>query len=374
MKTPKLKNLIFSFLLLFILQQLSFNFFFNQTATAQQKIKIGVSVPLTGAGASYGNDIKNALIFANKNLANSEYELVFADDQCSNREAVTVAHRLINVDKVKYMQGFGCSGTVIATAPVYNDAKVIVIASGTGAPAITSAGDYIFRTKPSLTYAADVIVKDMAKKYKKIGIITEETDYCQGLTQAISNTGKNLGIEIINENFLSGNQDFRTTLVKLKSKGVDALFLNPQGESGLVDLYKQLSEIAWEVPLYGTFLPGGETFIKKFGSKADGIIYADVEFNSKMLNSTGQKLYTQFESEYGKAKAAEHFGALTLVAFNTIHNAIKSNQDVKDYLYKTTFNELVDQYSFDKNGDVLSDKITYVLKTLKEGHPAEYEK
>jgi len=49
---------------------------------AEEKIKIGVSVPLSGAGAAYGSDIKNALLFANKKLFHSSYDLIIEDDQC----------------------------------------------------------------------------------------------------------------------------------------------------------------------------------------------------------------------------------------------------------------------------------------------------
>lgn len=116
---------------------------------APAKVKIGVSVPLTGAGAAYGADIRNALVFANRRIAGSAYDLVIEDDQCSNKEAVSGARKLTTIDKVRYMLGFGCSGTVIASAPIYENAGVATIASGTGAPAISDAGDYIFRTKPS---------------------------------------------------------------------------------------------------------------------------------------------------------------------------------------------------------------------------------
>ena len=36
--------------------------------------------------------------------------------------------------------------------------------------------------------------------------------------------------------------------------------------------------------------------------------------------------------------------------------------------------QTVDGYAFDKNGDVVSDKITYVLKIVKDAAPARYKK
>jgi branched-chain amino acid transport system substrate-binding protein len=338
---------------------------------SEEKIKIGVTVPLSGSAAAYGTDIKNALVFANKKLANSSYELIIEDDQCVDKEAVTVAHKLVDVDKVNFMLGFGCSGTVLASAPVYEKAKVVSIASGTGAPAITNAGDYIFRTKPSLKLAADLLAADMAKKFKKVGIITEETAYCQGLTDATVKAAEALKLEVLNENYLTGTEDFRTLLLKLKSKGVEAIFLNPQAEPSMVNQYKQFLALEWKIPIYGTFQPGSPVFLDAFGKAADGIIYADLQFNSEMLNEVGRKLYSEFEEEYGKAKSAEHYSALSLVSFSAMNEAIKSGSDVKEFLYQHKFTDLVDGYSFDQNGDVVSQKVTYTLKTIFNGKPAK---
>ena len=40
---------------------------------------------------------------------------------------------------------------------------------------------------------------------------------------------------------------------------------------------------------------------------------------------------------------------------------------MKDYLYKTKFGGIFGEYAFDKNGDLVSDDITYVLKLIKDG-------
>lgn len=350
---------------------------FQSPAYSLDKIKIGVSVPLSGVGSSYGTDVKNALTFANEKFANNAYELIIEDDQCLDKEAVTIAHKFINVDKVKYALGMPCSGTVLASAPVYEKAGVIVITSGAGAPLITFAGDYIFRTKPTLKIAGQKLAMDMATKFRKVGAITEETAYCQGLTDAVIESSKLVpiasGLKVINENFLPQTADFRSTLLRLKTKGVEAIFINPQGEATLITIFNQLKSMNWNVPVYGTFLPGTKSFIEAYGSKADGLIFADVPFNEDTLNDEGLKLYRKFTDQYGPAKGGEHFVTFSFLSFNTLHQAILSDENVKDYLYKTKFKGIFDEYSFDKNGDVVSDKITYGLKVIKDGKAVRYK-
>ncbi len=358
---------LFGFLLLALILSIS-------PGIADERLKIGVSVPLSGTAVAYGVDIKNALLFANRRLANNSYDLIIEDDRCSDRDAVQIAHKLVEVDKVNYVLGFGCSGTVLASAPVYERAKAVVIASGTGAPLITFAGDYIFRTKPSLTLAADLLAKDMASKFKKVGIISEETAYCKGLAEAVTKKATSLKVEVLNENFLSETEDFRTLLLKLRSRGVEAVFLNPQGESGMITLFKQFLALSWKIQIYGTFTPGSPVFLDAMKNSANGIIYADLAFNEDMLNTEGLALWRDFVKEFGKVNSADHYAALSMAAFSALHEALQSgkNVDVKNYLYSHTFNQTVDGFSFDENGDVVSNKLSYVLKVIKEGGPARY--
>ena len=84
----------------------------------EEPIKIGVSLPLTGPASTYGVELKKVITFANKKLANNKYELIFEDDKCSPKEAVTVAHKFIDLDKLKYVTGFACSGATVAAAPM----------------------------------------------------------------------------------------------------------------------------------------------------------------------------------------------------------------------------------------------------------------
>jgi len=106
-----------------------------------------------------------------------------------------------------------------------------------------------------------------------------------------------------------------------------------------------------------------------FGSKADGIVFADLPFNNQVLNHSGLTLYAQYEKEYGPANSGEYNITLTYAAFNALHQAIQSKQNVKDYLYTQRFGGIIDGYEFDKDGDIQSDNITFVLKTIRDGKP-----
>lgn len=118
------------------------------------------------------------------------------------------------------------------------------------------------------------------------------------------------------------------------------------------------------------FTPGSPVLLGVFGKKADGIIYADLAFNDTMFTPAAVRLFAEFEKEYGKVNSSEHYAALSMVAMSALDKAIYSGQPVKDYLYANTFSDLIEGFRFDSKGDVVSGKIRYVLKTIKDGRPA----
>ena len=340
---------------------------------AESRTRLGVSVPLSGDSALYGADIRDAVRFANETIAANRYELVFEDDRCNEKSAVSVAQKFVSQDKVFAVIGFGCSGAVLAAAPVYERNKTIVIASATGAPAISQAGDYIFRTIPSLNVAAKKLFQHAAENFKSVGILSEDTAYCQGLQSAFVKENGLGKLTIYTESYLPDTTDFRSTLLRLKLKNPDVLFLNPQTEVGLVRLVKQLRELHWNPRLYAAYYPGSPTFLKEFGRSEDGIIYADLPFPKQYLTEHGLEVYDQYRTKFGEPKSGDYNIILSILAFEAIDQALQNSTDLKAYLYGHRFKNLVDDYGFDMNGDVDSSKITFVLKTIKDGHVMPFD-
>ncbi|RIL07519.1 MAG: hypothetical protein DCC75_09950 [Proteobacteria bacterium] len=345
-------------------------FLFIRIGLAQPKTKIGISLPLSGGSASEGLDLQRMLLFANDKFAGSAYEMVFEDDLCSDKQAVAIAHRFAAQEKIKYVLGFACSGAVLASAQIYEKAKVPVIALATGAPEISKAGDYIFRTIPSLDIAARKLWEHAAQRYKKVGILSEETAYCQGLARSFIEYNIDSAMQIDSESFLPETSDFRTQLLKFRQKGVEALFLNPQSETGMIRLYGQLLDLNWKVPVYAAYYPGFSEFLEKFGGRGDGIVFADLPFVSDSLDGSGKQLYEIYKSRHGSPQSSEFYFVTTLAAFYALHEAIQSETDVREYLYSHPFQGFFGSFRFDSNGDVQGDRLTFILKTLRGGKPA----
>ena len=112
----------------------------GSVAYAQETLKIGALVTLSGAGAAWGQGMKNAAELAadqvnakgGLEVGGKKYkvEVVAYDDKYQANEGVTVANRLVFEDKVKYMIGPVGSAVVLAIQPITEKNKVIVMTLG----------------------------------------------------------------------------------------------------------------------------------------------------------------------------------------------------------------------------------------------------
>ena len=332
---------------------------------AQDKIKIGVSTALTGNAATYGVDLKNALLFANEKLTGNKYELIFEDDKCNGKDAVAVAHRFINVLKLQYVAGFPCSSTVMSAATLYEKANVLVMAAGASSADISKSGDFIFRTWPSDDDAAKTLYGYIAAKHKSIGIISEQTDYAEGFLKSFVEKNDASKLSIVSESFLTDSVDFRSSLLKLRAKNVDGLFINSQTEVTFLAVLKQVKQMNWNVKVYSAYLAGSASFLENAKSMAEGIIYVDLPSLNEALTGDGPLIFDDFKKKYGKINGVELMFATTFEGFRALNQAIESGQDMRKYLYATKFNGLFGEWWFDRNGDIQG--LNFVMKVVQDG-------
>ena len=325
-------------------------------------IKIGFIAPLSGDGATYGIDEKNATMMAVDEINSSggingrNLEVVYEDGKCTGKDAATVAQKLISIDKVKIILGGICSGETLAIAPIAEQNKAILFSAFSSNPDITNAGDYVFRNSPSdLDVAqgyADFIVKNLG--YKNIAILSENTDYSIGARAVFVQRVASDGAKIVSDElFKQSERDFRTNIAKIKSSNADAIFLNPQaGVTGGTAL-KQLRNSGVITPIFGVFVFSGKDAINAAGSAMNGLIYFDLPAFS---SEKGKIFANKFTVKYGKPSGSEYDAGARYDSVYITANALKKCSEdtncIKKYFYNMNwYDGVVGKYKFDSNGD-----------------------
>ncbi|WP_407313040.1 branched-chain amino acid ABC transporter substrate-binding protein [Pseudomonas sp. nanlin1] len=218
---------------------------------AQADVKIGVAGPMTGANASFGQQyMKGAQAAAdaiNKagGINGEKIVLVAGDDACEPKQAVAVANRLADQDKVIGVVGHFCSSSTIPASEVYSEAGIIAITPGSTNPNVTERGlpdmfRMCGRDDQQGIVAADYIV-DMLKS-KKVAVIHDKDTYGQGLADATQAQLIKRGVKpVMYEGLTRGEKDFSALVTKIRSVGADVVYfggLHP--EAG--PLVRQLRE------------------------------------------------------------------------------------------------------------------------------------
>lgn len=332
---------------------------YSWSVALAERIKIGVAVPLTGTTANWGKDVLNAVKFANDELAGGRYQLIVEDDKCDPKEAVLIAHKFVGTDRLQYTIGQACSGPLLAAAPVYEKAKVVAIAACASAAKISEAGDYIFRTWPSDDQGVVTLAQYIMKHHRRLGILTEQTEYAQGILDGVKKNKR--ALEIFSEEYVPGTTDFRSLLLRLKQQNIDAILLNPQGDSTLIPMLTQLKQMAFSVPKYAMYYGSSETVRNLTGDLTNDLLFADAPESDAIATSMGKDLIAKFKSRY-----EINFSPMVIMSaiegFRALDAAISSGKDVREFLYSTQFHGTFGDWSFDSNGDIRG--IPFVMKRI----------
>jgi branched-chain amino acid transport system substrate-binding protein len=263
-------------------------------------IKIGINVPLTGFAAADGQSAlegaKLAVAQANgKGGVNGEkIELIVYDDQASPKEAVPVAIKLIEKDKVVGAVSGSYSGSTRAAAGIFQQAKVPYVVAYAIHPDITLTGDYMFRTAAMGEVqgrAGARLVKDLGKK--KVTLITLKNDFGQALAAGFKEAAPKMGLEIINE-YEYGMQDrqFGAVVSKVKSDNPDIIYASGYFFNA-GPLVSQLRAAGVTVPVIGQEGYDSDKFIEIAGAASEGV-YVTTSLDRDSASPVTQKFITDF--------------------------------------------------------------------------------
>jgi branched-chain amino acid transport system substrate-binding protein len=330
----------------------------------QQVTKIGISVSLTGDGAVIGADMKSAFEFANKMYGKDKYELIFEDDRCDAKTASSIAHKFSEIDKVQYVLGFTCSSAAAATVPIYEKAKVLMLATSASSPRLINVSPYFFRLCPNDLDAAKILGSYASKKFNHIGLIAEVTEYAQALGDEFEKGLIGAGKKVERENVLPNSTDFRPMIFRMINKGIDALFINTQAEKIFSVVLLQAKQSKPTIPILGAYWPGSNAVLELAHKELEGTVFVDTPSLDSILNAEGQSMLREFYNQGGRILGTEAMFATAFEGFRSLTQAIESGIDPREFLQKTTFHGVFGTYTFDEKRELQG--LPLALKIIKD--------
>jgi branched-chain amino acid transport system substrate-binding protein len=196
---------------------------------AQDAVKIGLIVPLTGPFTSAGKHlVAGARLYMQlkgDTVAGKKIELVIKDDTGSAEMTKRFAQELVVNDKVSILAGFGLTPGAMAAAPIATEAKMPEVVMMAATSVITERSPYIVRTSFSVPQTtvplATWAVQNGIKK-----VVTIVSDYAPGIDveTAFKQRFEALGGQVVTSLRVPlANPDFAPFLQRVSEIKPDAL-------------------------------------------------------------------------------------------------------------------------------------------------------
>jgi branched-chain amino acid transport system substrate-binding protein len=246
-------------------------------------IRIGEYASMTGATATFGQSSHEGIMLAVDEInaaggvLGKPIEILLEDDRSDQQEAVTAVQNLISRKKVVAVLGEIASKRSLAGGGVCQKEKIPMLSPASTNPAVTQVGDYIFRICFTDDFQGAVCAQFAQKKgWKKVAIFTDvANDYSKGLTKTFKDVYPRAGGQIaVEESYREGDNDFKSQLQKMKSAGVDAVFV-PGYYTDVGKILRQARESGFGVPFFGgDGWDDPQTYLN-LGSVADGCYFTN---------------------------------------------------------------------------------------------------
>jgi branched-chain amino acid transport system substrate-binding protein len=319
----------------FLLSIFVFSILFLTLSAYGQDIPIGFFAPITGPAAADGASAKHAVELGLKEVNDGggingrKVNLIIYDDRLNPQEAVAVANRLIEKDKVVGVVSGSYSGPTRVTAPIFQKAGMPMVAGYAVHPDVTwdpkekKPNDFCFRNgflgEIEGAAAAEFAVKNL--KAKKIALIFMDNDFGRAISSGFAERAEKLGAAVLTKQMYKfpGEKDFRPYLTRIKEGNPDVIFAAGYYNEA-ASMVRQAKELGIKSQILGEEGFDSPKFLEIAGPAAEGVIIA-----TNLDRDDSRPLVQNFLKNYRKAynEDADMVGASSYDAFMILVNAIR---------------------------------------------------
>ncbi len=300
-------------------------------ATAQEPVRIGVNLELSGRFATIGNATLQGIQAAQQQMdqvLGRQVELSICDNQTTPEGSINCAARFID-EGVVAVVGPIASTMAIAAAEPLQDAGVIMISTSSTNPATTQIGEYIFRMaytddfqgRVAARYAADDLDAERAIVFRQ-----QDDDYSFGLAGFFAEEFEALGGEAIVLDFVSNTVDFSAQLSDARGFDADVIYYSGFCAEG-ASLMPQLRQQGFGQQILGADASDDSQCPTGGGDAFDGYIFTGFGGPDVLSDAAAQRA-TEFEAFFDVVfPDASDFNGFTLAGADSYNVTVQAIAD-----------------------------------------------
>jgi branched-chain amino acid transport system substrate-binding protein len=306
---------------------------------ADEVVRIGNIIPLSGPSASVGEQGRNAREMAVeeinaaggiKSLGGAKLEMLYADSESKPEKGVSEAERMINTEKVHLLTGCWNSAVTYPTTAVAERYGIPFVVPVSVADKITEQGfKTVFRiaakdswwTRDQFAFLKD-IQEEFKTEIKTLAFVYENGDWGKGFAGQWRALAEKNGYKIVlDEPYPSTTTDLSPVVQKIRRARPDALMLVSNAADAIL-LTNTLAD--YKVKLKAIIASGGghadPSFLKATGSNAR-YLFDIVEWETDVNKPGVKEINEKFKARYGYNLAGESVDAY--IAMYVIKDALE---------------------------------------------------
>jgi branched-chain amino acid transport system substrate-binding protein len=306
---------------------------------ADEVVRIGNIIPLSGPSASVGQQGRNAREMAVeeinaaggiKSLGGAKLEMLYADSESKPEKGVSEAERMINTEKVHILTGCWNSAVTYPTTAVAERYGIPFVVPVSVADKITEQGfKTVFRVAAKdswWTRDQFAFLKDMQEEFKTeiktLAFVYENGDWGKGFAGQWRALAEKNGYKIVlDEPYPSTTTDLSPVVQKIRRARPDVLMLVSNAADAIL-LTNTLAD--YKVKPKAIIASGGghadPSFLKATGSNAR-YLFDIVEWETDVNKPGVKEINEKFKARYGYNLAGESVDAY--IAMYVIKDALE---------------------------------------------------
>jgi len=341
---------------------------------AQEPIKIGFGVSLTGGLASSGKahllskQIWAEEINAKGGLLGRPVRLVYFDDQTNAANVPGIYSKLMDVDKVDLLMGHATNLIVAAMPHIMARKKMVMVLLALGSNAEFNYPKY-FQSAPFgpdskgvLSNAFFEVAKSIKPAPKTVALVGADAEFSNNVLIGARENAKKFGLQIVyDKSYPPSTVDYSPIVRAIQATNPDVVLLAsyPPDSVGMV---RAATEIGLRTQLFGGAMVGMQyaSLIGQLSEKLNRVVNYHFFVPSPKMSFPGIEEFLKKYQARAKDSGVDPLGfyqpPFAYAAMQVLEQAIKATGTLDDdklaqYIHKNTFKTIVGDIRFNELGE-----------------------
>jgi branched-chain amino acid transport system substrate-binding protein len=343
-------------------------------AHAQEPIKIGFSVALTGGLASSGKahllskQIWTEEINNRGGLLGRPVKLIYYDDQTNAANVPGIYAKLIDVDKVDIVMGHATNLIVAAMPLILERKKLVVVLLALGSNAEFKYSRY-FQSAPFgpdpkgvLSSAFFEVAQSLKPAPRTVALVGADAEFSNNVLVGARANAKKFGLQIVyDRGYPPATVDYSPIVRAIQATNPDVVLLAsyPPDSVGMV---RAATEIGLKTQLFGGAMVGMQyaSLMTQLGEKLNRVVNYHFFVPSPKMSFPGIEAFLKKYQAQAKDAGVDPLGfyqpPFAYAAMQVLEQAITATGSVNDeklaeHIHKSTFNTIVGAIRFNELGE-----------------------